>query len=256
LVIQREFIKPGKAGAVHEKSESAFVQAMARAKWPTHYLAMQSMSGKSRALFFTLYDSYDAWEKDILAGDKNASFSAAMDRAYEADGALLESADQGVFTFNEEFSLRPLSDISHMRYMEIWLVHVRPGHYKEWADSIKLAKAAYEKGVPTAHWAVYEAAYGQPGGTYLFLTARKSAAELDRGPQEEKEFMSALGDDGMKKLDELFAASAESSESQLFAFSPKMSYPYDEWVKADPEFWQPKAAAAPAKTEKKPEAKP
>lgn len=37
LSILREFVKPGKSGAVHERSESAFVQAMTRAKWPTHY---------------------------------------------------------------------------------------------------------------------------------------------------------------------------------------------------------------------------
>ena len=53
LVIFREFLKPGKAGRTHEKSESAFVQALARAKWPTHYLALTSMSGRSRALFIT-----------------------------------------------------------------------------------------------------------------------------------------------------------------------------------------------------------
>ena len=28
LVIQREFVKPGKAGSLHERSESAFVRAM------------------------------------------------------------------------------------------------------------------------------------------------------------------------------------------------------------------------------------
>ena len=53
LVIFREFLKPGKAGMTHEKSESTFVQALARAKWPTHYLALTSMSGRSRALFIT-----------------------------------------------------------------------------------------------------------------------------------------------------------------------------------------------------------
>jgi hypothetical protein len=48
-----EFIKPGKGGAPHEKAESAFVQAMTRAKWPTHYLAVNSLSGKARALFLS-----------------------------------------------------------------------------------------------------------------------------------------------------------------------------------------------------------
>jgi hypothetical protein len=257
LVIQREFLKPGKSGTAHEKTESAFVQAMARAKWPTHYLAVQSLSGKPRVLFFISYDSYEAWEKDTKAVDKNAALSAALDRANEADGALLDSADQNVFTYNEELSLRPLSDISHMRALEIWVAHVRPGHDKEWEDLNKLFRSAYEKAVPAGHWAVFEAAYGPPNGTYIFLTARKSAAELDRGPQEDKAVEAALGEEGMKKMNELFAAAVESSETQLFSFSAAMSYPPDEWVKADPDFWKPKPAAAPAaKTEKKPAAKP
>src|SRR5450755_3391404 len=57
LTIMREYTKPGKAGSQHEKSESLFVQAVTRAKWPTHYLAVESVSGKSRALFLTGYDS-------------------------------------------------------------------------------------------------------------------------------------------------------------------------------------------------------
>ena len=257
LVITREFVKPGKAGTAHEKTESAFVQAMARAKWPTHYLAVQSMSGKPRALFFTQYDSYEAWENDVKATDKNTTLSAALDRAYEADGGLLDSIDQNVFTYNEELSLHPLSDISHMRLLEIWVAHVRPGHDKEWQDLNKMYRAAYEKAVPAGHWAVFEAAYGPANGTFIFLTARKTAAELDRGPQEEKAVEAALGEEGMKKADELFAASVDSSETQLFSFSPAMSYPPDEWVKADPDFWKPKPAAAPAaKAEKKPAAKP
>jgi hypothetical protein len=255
LVIFREFVKPGKAGTPHDKTESAFVEAMAKAKWPTHYVAASSMSGKPRVLFFTRYDSYEAWEKDVTATNKNAVLSAALDRAGQADGALLDSSDQNVFSYNEQFSLRPVSDISHMRYLEIWVVHVKPGHYREWEELNKLYKAAYEKAVPQGHWAVYEAGYGMPNGTYLFMTARKTASELDRGPEDEKATMAAIGEDGMKKLDELFAASVESSESQFFSFSPQMSYPPDEWAKADPDFWKPKPTAAPAaKAEKRPAA--
>src|SRR5215469_2581495 len=67
LVIQREYLKPGRAGSVHEKSESAFVRAMAAAKWPTHYFAVESMSGPSRALFLLGYSSFAEWEKDNMA---------------------------------------------------------------------------------------------------------------------------------------------------------------------------------------------
>ena len=255
LVITREFVKPGKGGAPHDKAESAFVEAMSKAKWPTRYVAAQAMSGKPRVLFFTRYDSYDAWEKDVTATTKNTILSAALDRANQADGELLDSTDQNVLTYNEELSLRPVSDISHMRFLEIWVAHVKPGHYREWAELNKMYKAAYEKSVPDGHWAVYEATFGSPNGTYLFLTARKSAAELDRGPQDEKATMAALGEEGMKKTDELFAACVESSETQIFAFAPQMSYPPDEFVKADPDFWKSKpATTTTAKAEKKPTA--
>src|SRR5664279_4559346 len=75
LVITREYTKPGKSGTQHEKTESAFVQAMTRAKWPTHYLTVESLSGPSRALFLTGYDSFAAWEKDTLATQKNPTLS-------------------------------------------------------------------------------------------------------------------------------------------------------------------------------------
>ena len=66
-VIQREYLKPGRAGSMHEKTESAFIRAMTAAKWPTHYFAADSLSGPSRALFFVGYPSFEAMEKDNLA---------------------------------------------------------------------------------------------------------------------------------------------------------------------------------------------
>ena len=63
IQITREFIKPGKTGAIHDTSESKFVAAMNKAKWPTHYVAMNSLSGKSRALYITGYSSFNAWEE-------------------------------------------------------------------------------------------------------------------------------------------------------------------------------------------------
>lgn len=246
LQITREFTKPGKSGAVHDKSESAFVQAMARAKWPTHYVGMTSLSGKQRALFLTQYASFEAWEKDNAAVAGNATLSAALDRDNMADGELLESMDQGVFVYHDEMSLRSVTDVSHMRYLEISSYNVRPGHDSEWNEVVKMVKAAYEKAEPDMHWAMYEEVYGGEGGRYLVLTARKTLAEIDRGFQEDKQFQAALGENGMKKLLELYGASVESSEHQLFAFNPHMSYVEDAWIKADPDFWKPKPEAAPA----------
>jgi len=246
LQITREYTKPGKAGMVHDKTESAFVQAMTRAKWPTHYLAMTSLSGKQRALFLTRYASFEAWEKDNSAVEKNTALTAALDRAGMADGELLDSMDQGVFVFRDEMSLRPMADISHMRYLEISVYRVRPGHDSEWTELVKMVKAAYEKGVPDAHWGTYHQMFGGDGGTFLVLTALKTLAEVDRGFQEDQQFEAAMGEDGMKKLSELEGASVESSQHQLFAFNPRMSYVEDAWIKGDPDFWKPKTVTAPS----------
>lgn len=240
LQITREYTKAGKAGMVHNATESAFVQANARAKWPTHYLAMTSLSGKQRALFLTSYASFEAWEKDNAAVEKDTALSAALEAASVADGEQLDSVDQGVFVFNDELSLRPMADLSRMRYLEISSYHVRPGHDPEWNELVKMVKAAYEKAVPGSHWGTFAQVYGGDGGTYLVLTARKTLAEVDHGFQvENKQFEAAMGADGMKKLNELVAASIESSQHQLFSFNPHMSYVLDEWIKADPDFWKP-----------------
>jgi hypothetical protein len=87
---------------------------------------MTSLSGRSRALYLTSYESFDAWQKDTEAVTKNATLSAALERASVADGELLDSLDQGVFYFRDEMSLYPRADLSQMRYMELLLFRVRP----------------------------------------------------------------------------------------------------------------------------------
>jgi hypothetical protein len=249
LVVTREYTKPGKAGKAHEKTESLFVEAMKKANWPTHYIAVESLSGQARALFFTGYDSFEAWEKDTRATEKNATLSAALDHAWAADGELLSETDNAALAFSEEYSLRPEVDIAHTRYFEISRFQVKQGHDKDWGEIVKLVTAAYKK-IPDAHWATYNAVYGFPDTTYIIFNPMKSASEIDRNFAQGKEFEAAMGEDGMKKLAELSAAAIESSQTQLFALNPHMSYPADEWVKADPEFWKPKMAAAVPMTKK------
>ncbi len=255
LQVTREYVKAGRAGAAHEKTESVFVEAERRAKWPTHYIGLTSLSGRSRALFLTSYASFEAWQKDSEAMAKNTALSSAIDRAYMADGDLLEGLDQGVFYYSEAKSLHPRADLSPFRYMEFTLFKVKPGKDEEWDEVVKLAKTGYEKGMPDAHWGMFQLAFGGHGGTYLAITGHKSLAEIDQGFAQGKQFAAALGEDGMKKLNEMFASCVESTSQQLFAVNPHMSYVSDEWIKSDPEFWQtnpPTATAKAAETKKKP----
>jgi hypothetical protein len=240
----REFVKPGRTGSMHEKTESAFISALTQAKWPEHYLAVDSMSGAPRSLFLFGYDSFEAWEKDNLATMKNPALTTALERAALADGDLLSSIDMGAFAYRPEYSLRADGvDIPHSRYFEISVFHVRPGHRKDWDDLVKMYMGAYEK-IPDTHWATFECVYGQ-GDEYLVFNPMKSLAETDRAFAQGKQFEAAMGPEGLKKLSDLSAATIESVQTNLFMFNPRESYPPDSWVKADPEFW--KATPAPRK---------
>jgi len=240
IQINREWIKPGKAGMAHDRTETAFVSLMNRAKLQGHYVALNSMSGKSRALYITRYPSFAAWEADNKILEKNG---AEFDHAIMADGELLDGLDAAVLTYDAELSYHPHADVSHARYYDITIFHMRPSQHKDWYDLTKMYKEALDKAGSKAHWAAYELAYGGEGGTFMTLTARNSMTEIDQDMADFKKVIEGAGDEGMAKLDALFGQAIDSSRNELFSINPKQSYAEEAWIKSDPDFWKPKKAA-------------
>ncbi len=238
LVVDREFVKPGKEGTAHQTTEGAFIRAMAASKTPSsHYYAAVSLSGPSRALFMYSYPSLAAVEAEHKAIDSDPVLSAALDRAAEADGDLLSAFDSSIWAQRPDLSLNPGFRVgSH--YEEISQFTVRPGHYQEWQELVKLVIAGYKKGVPEAHWGTYEEVYGSPGGRYLVISTVKSAADLDNEFASGKKFEEAMGEEGLKKIEALEASCVESRMTNLFWIDPKMSNPSEAMTKADPDFWK------------------
>lgn len=247
IQVQREFIKPGKAGAIHDRSEANFVQAMAHAKWPTHYFALNSMSGPSRALYFIGYPSFEAWEKDQEATNKNSELSAALERAGQADGDLLSSFDQAVLEYDSDLSYHAPAGLGSIRYLEITVFKIHPGHVMDWRNLVKMYVDGVQKAeITDANWATFELAYGG-GNEYVVISTDKSMADIDKSNADGKKFREAMGDDGMKKFSDVEASCIESVDSELFAINPRQSYPPPEWVKEDPSFWNPKPLMTSAK---------
>ena len=75
------------------------------------------------------------------------------------------------------------------------------------------------------------------------LSSHKSLAEIDKGLLQDKQFAVATCEEGIKKFEELYPECCEPAQQQLFDVNPHQSYVQDEWIKADPGFWKPKAAA-------------
>lgn len=251
LVIGREVVKPGKA-AEHINWEAGWPRAFAKANWPVNYLALSSLTGETRALFLTGYPSMEAWEKDTLAQQKDTELTAEVDRLNTKDGDYLTGSAQAVAVYKPDLSYHPEVPVAGTRYFRITSVHVKPGHDDHFTDIRKLVKAAHEKANLSDHYALYQVVMGTPGGTYLIIAPLKSATELDQFETiHGQAYKDALGDEGRKQVAEFASQGLEGTESQLFAFSPKMSYVSQDWIAADSDFWTPKPIVASAKKESK-----
>jgi hypothetical protein len=137
--------------------------------------------------------------------------------------------------------------------MAIDVVRVKPGKGRDFVEGWKSIIQAHTAAKMDEHWAVYQVTAGQPDGTYLFIYPMKSLEDLDKsGPMHgDAAYRDAMGEAGRARLNDMNAASVESSQRLVFAFKPKMSLLAKEWAEAD-SFWaNPVPAAAPASTKKK-----
>jgi len=245
-----EYPKPGKGGLAHDKTESAFVAAMAKAKFPLHYTAYNAMSGRARAIYLGAFNSFDEMQKANKIYDAPA-VASEFERINVADGELLDESHVLIFSSDPELSYHSKTPGPQNRYLEADIVEVHPGHGKDFEDLMKLYMAAFDKAGSTQHWGAYRTEYGESIGTYVFLTASNSLAEIDQRFSEDPQIGKALSEEDKKKIRELRAASIVSERVELYSVNPAQSYPPDDYVKADPGFWKPKPAASAAKPEAK-----
>ena len=243
LQIYREEVKPGK-GPAHAKVEAGWPAAFAKANWPSHYLALTSLTGPSEAWFVSGWDSMAAWEKDTKAVEGNTALSAELDALQEKDGELLSGGSGLLLSYREDLSNTPNVDLSKMRYFRIITFRIRPGHENDFMSAVKIVKDAYRKANISLPWAVFQVTAGMPGPTFTVWIPMTSLAELDATMKAGKAIQDAEGEDGQKALAKAAADGYNFTTQNIYAFSPKMSYPPKEWVAKDPGFWAPKPAGA------------
>jgi hypothetical protein len=236
LQIIREEIRAGRATA-HEKYEAGYVKAYKAAK-RTPYLAMSALTGPSEAWFIVSFPSYAALEKETGATAKDATLSAELERLDEGDAAYRTGGRTMIAEYKPELSYHARGDFSGVHYVEVTIVHVRPGHSREYEELVSASKKAHEQANVDEHFGVYEIASGMPTGTYVVFAGLNSLAELDSDPHGQG-YRDAVGDEGRAKMQKLIADSVVSVDRMVFQFSPRMSNPPAWLLRTDPAFWTP-----------------
>jgi hypothetical protein len=251
LVIYREEVRPGK-GAAHLANEQAWAAAFTKGQAPAHWLGMTTVAGPNEAWFFSAHDSYAAFQKTEDAMEASAALTAEQDKFSAQDGELLNRTSTIIARYRPALSYQPKIAIPQMRYMQVDIVQVRPGHTGDFTEAWRAIVAAHEKAKMNEHWAVYAVESGMPAGTFLFLYPHKSLDHLDgvQGMHAANEYRDAVGESGRARQNQLTRDGVSMQQTLLFAFRPRMSLLSKEFIDQDPAFWASKPP--PAAMAKKP----
>ncbi|HUA99515.1 MAG TPA: hypothetical protein VMA34_14385 [Terracidiphilus sp.] len=236
LYLNNVSLKPGLSGAFIQH-ESAEVEALRAANAPVNYFGMMDITGAPRAVYFAGFDSFADLQKDHEQMMANSKLEDTLKTEDAAEASSVAEGLSSIYEYREDLSLRAPVDISAMRFFDITVFHIRSGHHQDWERLVKLYVKAYTPAAD-AHWAVFEKMYGEGSdNTFIVVTPLASLAGVDEEVLDGDNLPKSVGEDQMQTMRELGSVTIESSESDLFAMVPQISYVPDSWVKGSPDFW-------------------
>ena len=246
MQITREAIKEGRAAA-HKKVEQDYANTFRKAKYSANYIAVSSTSGPSEAWFFAAYPSFAAIEQTDKESDKEP-LKSALALVEARDGELRASSRTMTAVYRKDLSYESPNAVSlaKVRYVMIETFRVRLGHDEDFAAGAKMFTGAMKKANLNASGIIYQVIAGAPAGTYMVLGPMGSLKDMDEEPARQKALAEAMGADNLSRMMKGMGDVFVSMEANLFSVSPEMSYAPKEIEDADPAFWRPKTAAAPA----------
>jgi len=255
LALAREEIKPGR-GAAHARSVATFIAAVSRANAPVYRIALTPLSGDENAVvylqafgsFAEVESAHKQFEETIAA---NAAFKADLERLDREEVDQHASQKTAYYTLRSDLSFHPGSaeQFARSRFVSIGTTRIKPGRVPDYVDYIKGLNAAREKAGIDAHIVVYQVISGAPNGTFLSFTSMRSLAEIDDARQKMEQSQKALDDavggpDVVKQRRMLISEIVAEGYNTIYAMDPSLSRPTALIVAADPDFWNPKPAAA------------
>ena len=246
LNIETVTLKPYQSGH-YDKVASEYAALSQQLKDPTHFLAMESLTGPPRAIYLTGYDSYEALQKneEWLLGD--TAIDAKFDALDARQAACISDVQYTIWHYRPDLSNNVSgADLPHSHYWEVIIFHMRSGHDEQFEELAKLHREANLKIGQNIPWATYEGLMGVTN-TYLVLVPMKSLKDADTGLAHKKDFGAALGDEGRGRMNKLSEKSVASVEDNIWTVNPDWSYVEKSWIEADPQYWGLEPAAKPAR---------
>lgn len=236
LYLTNEAEKPG-VDAAHSKNEAAISQALSNANSSFHSIALVAITGNPRVIFFHGFDSFADLAKEHMSMVSNKDLENTLESDNTTDGTFLKETSNSIYKYREDLSLRAPVDLPQMRIFDMTLYVVKPGHVKDFETLAKTYAKAFDS-IPGMHWAVFQKMYGvDSDDAFIVASPLKRMADVDQEVMDGQKLSSTMSQDEMQNLRDLAARTIQSSESDLFGVSRKMSYVPAAWKTASPDFW-------------------
>jgi hypothetical protein len=226
-----------------DKNEIEIAKACRELSVPNQWIDLQSITGAPEALFFDPLDSFEQLDYASAAWGKINAVHPDLAR-WQEEIRKLETNERTIIAVRRsDLSYRAgFIDLSKARYMRVLEIRLLPGHEEEFVEAFKTLRAAYEKIKADTPWVVYQVNVGMPSPTFFAFVPMSALRQNDdllawRGPLRDAE-----GQAGADRMQQIAREAYQSTESNLYAISPRMSHVFKEFADGDPAFWSPAAS--------------
>lgn len=243
LLVHQEF-KSGKDGE-RQKLEAAISHACDHVNVPNSWIALESITGFPKALFFDPFDSFE--HVDTVFAEWPQIFAAHPDLArMQAELKALISSERTIIAARrDDLGFRPQSiDLSKARFLRILEVQLHPGHENDFAEAFRILGSAYEKIKADTPWVVYQVNVGMPSPTFLVFVPMRALKQNDDLLDWRRSLREAEGEEAALRMEQLAKDAYATTESNLYVISPETSHVFKDFADGDPDFWSPKPSPA------------
>jgi hypothetical protein len=242
ITIYREQVKLGRA-TEHERIEAGWPAAFAKAKSPAYYLAMTSQTGPNEAWFIVPFASNAAIADEMKLESADTALAAELARLTRADAEVLTDSRTIQARARTDLSHGTYPDLAKMRFWQISIFRVRPGHVADFEAAAKVYGAATDRAATGSSYRIYQITAGLPEPTFLIFQSVESYAQFDGMMASGQKTMQSLTAEEQATMQKFSTDALLNSETNRFALNPTMSYVSAETRATDPAFWMPKRLA-------------
>lgn len=202
----------------------------------TNVLGMRSVTGVSETWLIEAHDSFVSIEELDKAISAGSPARGGSDRMSSQDDLLAPSRTL-VALYRPNRSYRPDEAIRMFpkaRYFHISLYRIRPGADGDFGELVRQRRYGFERTNLDRPDIAYQVISGAPSETYVFLAPLTSLKTLD----DMLARMPASLETGARPGSKIAADIEISREHLLFRVDPQISWVSQDFVSADPEFWE------------------